>query len=69
MTARKITLDPAAPPAPQNGEDEAARLARYRALVQEGLDDLEAGRFEIVEDVDAWFDQLEAELDDAARVA
>ena len=57
MTARKITLAPVA--APPLDADDAARLTRYRALVQEGLDDLEAGRFEIVEDVDAWFDALD----------
>lgn len=60
MTARKITLEPvAAPPLDAADAADAARLARYRALVQEGLDDLRAGRFEIVEDVDAWFEALE----------
>lgn len=56
MTARKIILDPAAEPA--LCANDAARVARYRALIQEGLDDLDAGRFEIVEDIDAWLDTL-----------
>ena len=56
MTARKIILDPAAEPALD--ADDAVRLARYRALIQEGLDDLDAGRFEIVENIDAWLDTL-----------
>ena len=34
---------------------------------QEGLDDLEAGRFEDIADLGAWFDTLEAEVDSAAR--
>ncbi|WP_426014451.1 hypothetical protein [Caulobacter sp. DWR2-3-1b2] len=40
-----------------------------KALIQEGLDDLEAGRYETVDDVGAWFDQIEAELDEAPRAA
>lgn len=39
------------------GED-AARTARYHRLLQEGLDDLDAGRFEEVHDVDAWLKAL-----------
>ena len=35
-------------------DGDAARTARYHALLQEGLDDFAAGRFEAVEDVDAW---------------
>ncbi len=50
-------------------QSEAARVARFKALVQEGLDDISAGRVEVVEDIGAWFDQIEAELDEAARVA
>ena len=46
----------------------AAKVER-QALIQEGLDDLEAGRVEIVEDLGAWFDQIEAELDEASRAA
>ncbi|AAK24944.1 hypothetical protein CC_2982 [Caulobacter vibrioides CB15] len=56
MTARKIMLDPPAAPAPD--ADETARVARYRALIQEGLDELAAGQFEVVEDIDAWLDTL-----------
>jgi Arc/MetJ-type ribon-helix-helix transcriptional regulator len=48
---------------------EAAKVERFKALIQEGLDDLEAGRVEIVEDLGAWFDQIEAELDEASRAA
>jgi len=55
MTARKVTrethLD--GPDA-----DDALRLARFHALIQEGLDDLDAGRFETVDDVGAWLDGL-----------
>lgn len=58
MTARKITLDPAAAPAPQDDADAAARLARYRALVQEGLDELDRGEGIEVTDVKAWLDTL-----------
>ena len=46
----------------------AAKVER-QALIQEGLDDLEAGRVQIVEDLGAWFDQIEAELDEASRAA
>ncbi|MDI1365095.1 MAG: hypothetical protein PSX79_09545 [bacterium] len=56
MTARKIILDQTA--APALDADDAVRLARYRALIQEGLDDVEAGRFETVEDIDAWLNTL-----------
>jgi putative addiction module CopG family antidote len=38
--------------------DDAARTVRYHALIQEGLDDLDAGRFEIVDDVDGWLKGL-----------
>lgn len=38
--------------------NDAARVTRYRALIQEGLEDLDAGRFEVVEDIDAWLDTL-----------
>jgi putative addiction module CopG family antidote len=48
---------------------EAATVERFKALIQDGLDDLEAGRVEIVEDLGAWFDQIEAELDEASRAA
>jgi predicted transcriptional regulator len=56
MTARKIMLDPPAAPAPD--ADEAARLARYRALIQEGLDELDRGEGVEVTDVKAWLDTL-----------
>jgi len=58
MTARKIILDPAVEPALGAADvaNDAARVTRYRALIQEGLEDLDAGRFEVVEDIDAWLD-------------
>lgn len=49
-------LDPPAAPAPD--ADEAARLARYRALIQEGLDELDRGEGVEVTDVKAWLDTL-----------
>jgi antitoxin ParD1/3/4 len=49
-------------------EDEARKEERFRRLVQEGIDDVEAGRYEVVTDLSAWFDELEAEID-AARAA
>ncbi|WP_298745345.1 hypothetical protein [uncultured Brevundimonas sp.] len=41
---------------------EADRETRYRRLIQEGLDDLDAGRYETVTDVKAWLDQLGREV-------
>ena len=49
-------------------EEEARKEERFRRLVQEGIDDFEAGRYEVVTDLDAWFDDLEAEIN-AARSA
>jgi antitoxin ParD1/3/4 len=34
-----------------------ARLERFGTLIQEGLDDLDAGRYEDVDDVPAWLDR------------
>jgi len=34
-----------------------AKIERFRALVQEGLNDLDAGRYEDVDDVSAWLDR------------
>lgn len=56
MTARKIILDTAAEPALD--ADDAVRLARYRALIQEGLDELDRGEGIEVTDVKAWLDTL-----------
>jgi predicted transcriptional regulator len=57
MTARKIILDPAAD-CPLDADDDAARVARYHALVQEGLDELDRGEGIEVTDVKAWLDTL-----------
>lgn len=56
MIARKIILDPATDPTLD--ADDAARLARYRALLQEGLDDLDRGEGLEVTDVEAWLDTV-----------
>jgi len=39
-------------------EDEAAKEERYRVKIQEGLDDLAAGRSVVVEDIGAWLEGL-----------
>jgi len=49
-------------------EDEARKEERFNRLVQEGIDDFEAGRYEVVTDLGAWFDDLEAEIN-AGRAA
>ena len=41
----------------------AARIARLRAAIQVGLDDLERGDFVEVTDLDAYFRDLEAEVE------
>ncbi|WP_425995689.1 hypothetical protein [Caulobacter sp. DWR1-3-2b1] len=51
MTERQITPDKAL-------ETDAAREARYRALVQEGLDELDRGEANEVTDVGAWLNTL-----------
>jgi antitoxin ParD1/3/4 len=50
-------------------ETRAARLAALNAAVQEGLDDVAAGRFEEVDDLDAYFDRLQTELDADLKTA
>lgn len=47
-------------------EEEARKEERFRRLIQEGIDDIEAGRFVKVTDLGAWFDDLETEIN-AAR--
>ena len=44
-------------------EEDAHKLERLNRLIQEGIDDLAAGRYEEVEadQLDAWFDKLVAE--------
>lgn len=39
-------------------EDDAARTARFEALVQEGLDELDRGEGIEIDDVKAWLDSL-----------
>jgi antitoxin ParD1/3/4 len=42
-------------------EEDAIKLERLNRLIQEGIDAVEAGDYEEVEDLGAWFDALEAE--------
>ncbi|WP_158918328.1 type II toxin-antitoxin system ParD family antitoxin [Caulobacter sp. S45] len=44
-------------------DTDAARLARLRAAVQVGLDQLERGEGIEVEDIGAWLDELQAEVE------
>jgi len=44
-------------------DDEARKEARLLTAIDEGLADMEAGRVEVIEDLDAWFDDLEAEIE------
>lgn len=39
-------------------DDDAAKTRRFEAMIQEGLDDLAAGRMEVVDDIDAWLEGL-----------
>jgi len=45
---------------------EAARVERFQALVRAGADDIDAGRFQTVDSLGDWFDQIQAELAEAA---
>jgi len=49
-------------------DEEARKEERFRRLIQEGIDDIEAGRSEVIEldDLDEWFDQLVAEVNETA---
>lgn len=46
-----------------DAEIEAEKEARFQRLIQEGIDDLDAGRYETVTDLKAFFDELEAEVE------
>jgi antitoxin ParD1/3/4 len=48
-------------------DEDARKLERLNRLIQEGIDDIEAGRSEVIEadQLDEWFDKLEAEVDAA----
>ncbi len=52
----------------RQAEREQRKLARLDTLIQEGLDDLEAGRYAEVSDLGRWFDELEAEVEASATV-
>ena len=44
-------------------ELETLKLQRLRDAIQEGIDSIERGEGERVDDLEAWFDDLEAEAD------
>lgn len=53
-------------------EERAAKIAALNAAIQEGLDDIAAGRFVEVDDIDAYFDEIDKEIEaefDAAPAA
>jgi antitoxin ParD1/3/4 len=41
----------------------ARKLERLKAAIQQGIDEIERGEGEVVEDLDAWFDELEVEVE------
>ena len=43
--------------------ERAAKLAALNAAIQEGLDDIAAGRFETVDDIDAYLDAIDKEIE------
>lgn len=52
-------------------DDEARKEARFKRLIQEGVDDLEAGRYVDVDldDLDAYLEGLRAQVDEAEKSA
>ena len=46
-----------------DAEQDAVRFARFHGAVQEGLEDLKVGRLETVDNIGAWLDELEAEVE------
>lgn len=44
-------------------EADAFRVERFKALVQVGLDEIERGEVTVVDDIDAFFDDIQAEID------
>ncbi len=44
-------------------EADRLKLERLKAAIQVGLDELDRGEGELVEDLEAWFDGVEAEVD------
>jgi antitoxin ParD1/3/4 len=53
----------------ERADAEARKVERFNRLIQEGIDDDEAGRFEEIdlEELDAWFEGVRAEVDAAAK--
>ncbi len=51
----------------RQSDNDGQTLAHLRAAIQAGIEDVEAGRFEVVSDLGLWFDELEAEVDAATR--
>jgi antitoxin ParD1/3/4 len=49
----------------KRAEREQRKLERLRAAIQVGIDEIERGEGEVVEDLEAWFDKLEAEVNRA----
>lgn len=47
----------------EQSDAHAARLARLRAAIQDGVDELDRGEGEVVEDIGAWIGEVKAELD------
>lgn len=44
-------------------DEDKARLARLDAAIKIGVDELDRGDGELVEDIGAWLDTIEAEID------
>jgi len=49
----------------KRAEREQRKLERLRAAIQVGIDEIERGEGEVIEDLEAWFDRLEAEVNRA----
>ncbi|HTX48942.1 MAG TPA: type II toxin-antitoxin system ParD family antitoxin [Caulobacteraceae bacterium] len=49
-------------------DEEARKEERFRRLIQEGIDDIEAGRYEDIDldHLDEWFGRLVAEVNETA---
>lgn len=49
----------------QRLKDASDSRARFRAKIQQGLDDFDNGRFEVVDDVEQWLEDIHAEVEAA----